>query len=130
MKSNTTNFALTSLKNVFVLSTIITSDFSRKDSHWYFLVKKKNERDYFELFTNKRVHWLEASKIVFGILGEYQDYVDIHFEKLTHICDYSNRFKGMDLESYAALSEFITYTNIMSNHISSDSNLAFELGKE
>ena len=129
MAGNTTNFALANLKNIYVLSTSIHSDYGRKTLQWHFLIRKKNDKEYFEFFTNKEVHWFDGSKLVFGILGEYHNQCEIRFEKLTQLGDFSNRFKGMDIESYAALSEFINYINIMTSVASSNPDIAFELQK-
>lgn len=127
MAGNTTNFALTSLKNIYVLKTSISSDYGKRKMQWYFLIRKKNAREYFELFTNKQIHWIKASKILLGVLGEYHNHFDIRFEKITPIRDFSSRFKGMDMESFAALSEFITYVNVMNNMVKDDPNVTFEL---
>ena len=126
MAANTTNFASVSLKNVYVLTVTIVCKYGHDKLMWYFLVRKKDERTYNDLFSNKEFHWLEGSKLVFGILGEYDNYCDIHFEKITYICDFSNRFKGMDMESYATLYEFINYINIMRNMVKDNSDVTFE----
>ena len=113
---NIANFALTSLKNVYILTTLITSNYGKEKLQWHFLVRKIDS-DYCDLFTNKRIYILKDSSIVLGMLGEYSKHCNVHFEKLTQINEFSNRFKGMDLESFSALSEFVIYLNIMSNMV-------------
>lgn len=127
MVANTTNLALTSLKNVYVLTTTIESSYGKEKLNWHFLVRKK-DFNYYDLFTNKTITILEHSKAIIGALGEYNNHCDVRFEKITHIKKFSNRFKGMDLESFAALSEFNTYINIMSNMVNeNDPQLIFEV---
>ena len=127
MAGNTTNFALVNLKNVYVLSVKIKYHHESKELKWNFLIRKKNNKEYRDLFTNTEVHWLDGTNLVFGLMGEYDRNFVIHFEELTHISDCSSRFKGMDIESFAALSEFINYLNIMSNTFSNDPNITFKL---